>query len=158
MGRLAVAVLVALAVTGCDSRDVQKDLQIMNVHTGWYDVGKNESGLTKIVPSISIDIKNVSDRDIASVQLNAVFKRKGENEAWGEHFIRAIDANGLKAGASTMPIVLRSTLGYTGTESRLELLANKQFVDARVQVFGKQGNRNWALMGEYPIDRQLLTE
>jgi hypothetical protein len=25
-------------------------------------------------------------------------------------------------------------------------------------VFGKQGNRNWALMGEYPIDRQLLTE
>ena len=158
MGRLAVAVALALVVAGCDSRDVQKDLQITNVHTGWYDVGTTEAGLTKIVPSLSIDIKNVSERDIASVQINAVFRRVGENEAWGEHFIRAIDASGLKAGAETMPIVMRSTLGYTGTESRIELLGNKQFVDAKVQVFGKHGNRNWALMGEYPIDRQLLTE
>ena len=158
MGRVAFVALVALVTAACESRDVQKDLQITNVHTGWYDVGKTDAGLAKIVPSISLDIKNVSDRDIASVQINAVFKRVGENEAWGEHFIRAIDANGLKAGALTTPIVLRSTLGYTGTESRLELLQNKQFVDARVQVFGKHGNRNWALMGEYTIDRQLLTE
>jgi hypothetical protein len=158
MPRLALALIAALVMAGCESRDVQADLKIMDVHTGWYDVGKTEAGLTKIVPSISLDIQNVSERDIASVQLNAVFKRVGENEAWGEHFIRAIDANGLKAGSTTTPIVLRSTLGYTGTESRLELLSNKQFVDARVQVFGKHGSRNWALMGEFPIDRQLLTE
>jgi hypothetical protein len=158
MARVAFAVMLALAVTGCESRDVQKDLKIADVHTGWYDAGLTQGGLTKIVPSISLGLQNISDRDIASVQLNAVFKRVGENEAWGEHFVRAIDANGLKVGASTRPIVLRSTLGYTGEESRLELLQNKQFVDARVQVFGKHGSRNWALMGEYTIDRQLLTE
>jgi hypothetical protein len=158
MVRLALAVLVALVVAGCESRDVKTDLKIVGVHTGWYDAGITQAGLNKIVPSISLDLQNVSGRDIASVQLNAVFKREGENEAWGEHFVRAIDANGLKVGASTKPIVLRSTLGYTGEESRLELLQHSQFVDARVQVFGKHGSRNWALMGEYPIDRQLLTE
>jgi hypothetical protein len=27
-----------------------------------------------------------------------------------------------------------------------------------VQVFGKHGSRTWVKMGEYQIDRQLLTE
>jgi hypothetical protein len=38
------------------------------------------------------------------------------------------------------------------------MLQNKEFVDARVEIFGKHGSRNWVKMGEYPIDRQLLTE
>jgi hypothetical protein len=100
----------------------------------------------------------VSDRDIASVQLNAVFKRVGEEQAWGEHFIRAIDTEGLQAGATQSAIVLRSTLGYTGSQSRIQMLQNRDFVDARVEVFGKHGSRTWVKMGEFPIDRQLLTE
>jgi hypothetical protein len=38
------------------------------------------------------------------------------------------------------------------------MLQNKEFVDARVQIFGKHGSRNWVKIGEYTIDRQLLTE
>ena len=53
-------------------------------------------------------------------------------EAWGEHFVRAIDRDGLAAGATTPgSIVLRSNLGYTGTQSRLQMLKNREFVDAQ---------------------------
>jgi hypothetical protein len=141
---------------GCvRSRDVQKDLKILEVRTGWFDAGIVE-GKNKLVPSISLKIENVSPDDISNVQVNAIFRRVGEQEAWGEHFVRAIDSGGLKAGSSTGDIVLRSTLGYTSDTSRADMLRNSQFVDARVEIFGKHGSRTWAKMGEYPIDRKLL--
>jgi hypothetical protein len=155
---LAAVLLGAVLVAGCESRDVQTDLKVVNVQTGWFDAGIVESGMNKLVPSVSLELQNVSDREIASVQLNAVFRRVGEQESWGDHFVRAIDANGLDAGATTNPIVLRSTLGYTGSEARAQMLQNEKFVDARVEVFGKHGRRTWAKMGEFTIERRLLTE
>jgi hypothetical protein len=37
------------------------------------------------------------------------------------------------------------------------MMANSQFVDAKVSVMGKHGSRTWATMGEYQIERKLLT-
>jgi hypothetical protein len=156
--RLALPLVALIVLAACESREVEKDLKIVDVHTGWYDAGVIAGGQNKLVPSVSLGLQNVSDRDIASVQLNAVFKRIGEDTAWGEHFIRAIDTDGLKAGSTSGNIVLRSSLGYTGSQSRIQMLQNKDFVDARVEIFGKHGSRTWVKMGEYQIDRQLLTE
>jgi hypothetical protein len=38
------------------------------------------------------------------------------------------------------------------------MLQNREFVDAKVNVFGKHGSRTWIKMGEYTVDRHLLTE
>ena len=157
LNRLLVCVAGALLIARCArSRDVKKYLRLVDVHTGWYDAGIVQ-GKNKLVPSISLKVKNVSGEDIANVQMNAIFRRVGEQEAWGEHFVRAVDGNGLKAGATGGEIVLRSNLGYTGEQSRAEMLQNGQFVDARVEIFGKHGSNNWAKMGEFPIERKLLT-
>ena len=156
--RLTAVLLSALVVAACESRDVQTDLKIVNAQTGWFDAGIVEGGMNKLVPSVSLELQNVSDREIASVQLNAVFRRDGEQESWGDHFVRAIDADGLAAGARTAPIVLRSTFGYTGSQARAQMLQNKEFVDARVEVFGKHGRRTWAKMGEFTIERKLLAQ
>jgi hypothetical protein len=148
---------MAVARCGHDF-DVEKALKITDVRTGWYDAGIQD-GKNKLVPSISLKLQNVSDQSVESVQVNAIFRRVGENEAWGEHFVTAIDRDGLSAHQTTPgQLVLRSNLGYTGTESRLQMLQNKQFVDARVEIFGKHGSRTWQKLGEYQIDRQLLTQ
>ena len=154
---LALVLLCAPLVASCESRDVQTDLKIVNAKTGWYDAGI-VGGQNKLVPSISLELQNISPEEIASVQLNAVFRRVGEPESWGDHFVRAIDTSGLQAGANTKPIVLRSSFGYTGAQARVQMLQNKEFVDAHVEVFGRHGRRTWASMGEFPIDRNLLTE
>ncbi len=154
--RLLLCLFGALTLAACVSRDVQKDLKIVEVKTGWYDAGLIEGGKNKLVPSVSLKIENISAEDIASVEMNAIFRRVGETEVWGEHFIRAIGSNGLPAGQTGPPIVLRSTLGYTGTEPRSQMLENGQFVDARVVIFGRHGSRSWAKMGEYDVQRQLL--
>ena len=147
-----------MLLTACETREVEKDLKIVNVHTGWYDAGILEGGQNKLVPSISLELQNVSDRDIESVQMQAVFRRAGEQQAWGDHFVRAIDTSGLSSGSTTKPIILRSPLGYTGSDARLKMLQNREFVDANVTILGKHGRRTWVKMGEYQIDRQLLTE
>ena len=156
--RLALPLLAALVIAGCGSRDVQKDLKIVDVHTGWYDAGIQADGKNKLVPSISLRIQNVSQQPISGVQLNAIFHRAGETKVWGEHFVRAFGSEELAAGATTNPIVLRSNRGYTGVQSRLQMLKNREFVDATVDIFGKHGSRTWAKMSLSKIDRQLLTQ
>jgi hypothetical protein len=144
-------------LSGCASREVEKDLRVIDVRTGWYDLGIVE-GQNKLVPSVSLKLTNVSEESIGGVEIQALFRRVDEDKIWGDHFIRAIGRDGLDPAATTPLIVLRSPRGYTGSQSRLKMLESSQFVDARVSIFGKQGSRNWVKMGEFPIDRQLLTE
>src|SRR4029453_4448619 len=155
--RLTACLIVLLLLAGCASRKVEQDLAITDVHTGWYDVGI-VGGQNKLVPSIALKLKNVSSEQIARVQLNAVFRRMGEAQEWDAHFVRGIGPDGLAPGAKGGELVLRSERGYLGPQSRLQMLQNKEFVDARVEIFGKHGSRNWVKIGDYTIDRQLLTE
>jgi len=130
--------LLALTAPGCTRTvDIKKVLTVTDVHTGWYDTGI-VNGQNKLVPSISLKLKNEATEPVAGVQLNAIFHRIGEDDGWGEHFVQAVDRNGLPPGQTTQQIVLRSGLGYTGSEPRLDMLRNAQFVDARVDIFGKQ--------------------
>ena len=158
MKRHAVILLLTVLVAACGRDfDVEKVLKVTDVHTGWYDAGIYE-GKNKLVPSVSLKLQNVSSDVVDNVQVNAIFRRVGETQAWGEHFVRAIDSSGLPAGQTGGSLVLRSNLGYTGTESRMQMLRNSQFVDAKVEIFGRHGSRSWQKLGEFPIDRQLLTE
>ena len=125
--------------------------------TGWYDAGIVE-GKNKLVPSISLKLRNKSSEPIRSVQINAVFKRVGETEAWGEHFGWAVQRDPMPGGTSTPELVLRSPLGYTGEQPRMQMLQNKEFVDAKVEIFLRRGSRVWAKLAEFPIERQLLTQ
>ena len=156
---LLLCLVVVLSAAACTrSREVEKDLALLDVRGGWYDAGILQTGENKLVPMVSLKLQNVSQDDISNVQLMAIFRRVGEPEAWGDHFVRAIDSDGLAPGASGETFVLRSQRGYTSTDARLKMLENSTFVDVKVEIFGRHGSRTWAKMGEYPIDRQLLTE
>jgi hypothetical protein len=154
---LSVALALCGFTLGCTrTREVERDLKLVDVSTGWYDVGV-VAGQNKLVPSITLQLQNVSNEDISRVQVNAIFRRVGEEQAWGEHFVRAIGSDGLAPGRTGPRLVFRSTLGYTGNQSRQLMLQNKEFVDAKVDVFGKHGSRTWVKIGEFRIDRQLVT-
>lgn len=157
---VAVLLAVALAGAACGRAvDLAQALEVTDVRTGWYDAGIVEGQKNKLVPSISIRLKNRSAGTVASVQLNAIFRQVSDSAAWGEHFAKAIGPDGIPSGGSTDPIVLRSNLGYTSADqSRLQMLRNSQFVDAKVEIYGKTGSRTWVKLGEFAIARDLLTE
>lgn len=152
------AFVVLTAGCGGQQVDLVKTLEVVDPTTGWYDAGVVEGGKNRLVPSISFRLKNRSTQDLTgSVQVNAVFRRVKETEEWGSAYVRAVDSTGLPAGAISPPVVLRSNLGYTGTEPRVELLKNRQFVDARAELFVKHGSSQWVKLGDFAIERQLLT-
>ncbi len=158
---LAAALIAVLALPGCTSRqvDLPKVLQISDVTTGWFDAGIVEGGKNKLVPTISLRLKNAGTQPIESVQLFAKFMRLGEIEEWGTPpYVRAIGPEGLAAGQLSPPMILRSNLGYTGEQPRLDMLRNSSFVDARVEIFAKYRASNWVRLSEFRIARQLLTK
>ena len=162
--RLRVAALSSIALaavlsTQCGaSVDAVAALEPVDVITGWYDDGIIEGGKNKLVPSVSMKLRNKSGRELSSIQINAIFRRVGEQEMWGEYFGWAITRQApLAPGAQTETLVMRSTLGYTGEQPRMQMLQNKEFVDAKVEIYLKQGSKVLAKLAEYPIQRQLLT-
>ena len=158
MRRASILLLLTCSVAGCSRVEVEKAIKVTEVHTGWYDAGIQADGKNKLVPSISLKLQNVSSEPVRSVQLMAVFRRVGDAEPWDDTYVRGIGREGLPPGSSTQPLVLHANAGYTGTQPRLQMLQNKEFVDAKVEVHGKHGNRTWVKIGEYSIDRQLLTQ
>lgn len=157
--RLAGVALVVVLAAGCGaSEDAVASLEPVDVVTGWFDDGIVEGGKNKLVPSVTMKLRNKTDQPLRSIQINAIFRRVGEQEMWGEYFGWAIPREPLPAGAETNTLVMRSALGYTGTQPRMQMLQNGEFVDAKVEIYLKQGSRVWAKLAEYPIQRQLLTQ
>jgi hypothetical protein len=158
-GREACAAVLVVAAVACGpSVDLTKGLTVEIVRTGWYDAGI-VNGQNKLVPSVEFRLNNVSDQKLATLQINALFRRVTEQDEWGSGFITAAGSSGLAPGASTDTLTIRSQLGYTGADqSRQEMLKNSHFVDAKVELFAKYGSSQWVRIGEYPIVRELITK
>lgn len=152
--------LASIAVAACGPTvDLTKGLKVTVVETGWYDAGI-VNGQNKLVPSVTLTLTNQSDQTLVALQINTSFRRITEVEKeWGSRFMPATDSKGLAPGATTDNLVLRSNLGYTGSDqSRQEMLQNTHFVDAKVFLTAKYSNIQWVKMGEFPIERKLLTK
>ena len=147
-----------VASAGCGPTvDLTKGLQILDVQSGWFDAGLVRDQ-NKLVPAITLKLKNVSDQKLVALQLNAVFRRVQDTKELGNRFLPVVGSSGLPSGATTAPLTLRSDFGYTGPEPRLDMLRNSNFVDAKVEVSAKYGPNQWVRIGDFPIKRQLITQ
>lgn len=155
-GSFALIATALLSGCGPAEPEVAEALTMTDVVTGWLDKGIVQ-GQNKIVPAITFTLRNRADRAISNVQVNSVFRIVDEEEELGARLVRAIDGSGLASGAAAGPFVLNSDLGYTSEGSRVQMLQNSAFKDAKVEVFVKHGSRQWVRIGEYVIQRQLLT-
>ena len=155
---LAGVAAAALAAASCAPPvDLTKNLQVLDVSTGWLDAGI-VNGQNKLVPTITFTLKNLSDQSLKVLQANVLFHRVSDPAVeWGSGFLSVAGSEGLAPGAQTHPLTVKSNLGYTGSDqTRQEMLQNKAFVDATVQVFAKYGSTQWVKMGEFPIERRLI--
>jgi hypothetical protein len=156
---LFLLALAALLCPGCGPTiDLKQSAHLVDVTTGWFDAGVQEDGKNKLVPSVTFRIKNEGSATIGSTQLNLIFKRVVDTDEWTTSFVKGIGSDGLAPGVTTAPLIVRAQAGYTGTQPRMTMLQNAQFVDFKVEVFAKHGSATWVKLGEYPITRQLLTE
>lgn len=157
---IAVASLSAavLSAQACSTgADVATAIQVLDVSSGWFDAGI-VNGQNKLVPSVTFKLRNVSDRPVTTLQANILFHRINSPEEWGSGFLRVAGSEGLAPGATTDLLTVKSDLGYTGSETRADMLKNTQFVDAKVRILAKSGSNYWHPLGEYQIERRLLVQ
>jgi hypothetical protein len=158
--RIRGCLLFLLLVSpGCGPTvDLTKGLQIVDVSSGWFDAGI-VNGKAKLVPSVSFKLKNVSDQKLTVLQVNALFRRASEKDEWGSGFVQAAGSEGLAPGVTTNTLTMKSDRGYTGTDqTRQQMLENKYFVDAKVELSGKYGSTQWVRLGDFPITRVLIVK
>lgn len=156
---LGLGLLAVAGLSACMSPriDLTKALQVTDVSTGYFDAGIVEVTKNKIVPTISVRLKNVSNETVSSVQLIAKFSRVGEVEEWGSApYVVAIGPDGLAAGQTGNPVVMKCDRGYTSEAPRADMFENSQFVDVHVELYAKHAAQNWVKMGDYKIARLLL--
>src|SRR3954464_12607665 len=78
----SAVLLAAIAHSGCGAApDLTQILEVETLTTGWSDEGI-VAGQHKIVPTATFALKNVSQRPLSFVQLNAVFRQIGNAGEW----------------------------------------------------------------------------
>src|SRR5215216_2478948 len=103
---LTLGLLLFAAACGAGaSEPITKLIEPVDVKTGWFDAGV-ENGMNKLLPTVTLTLKNVSSEPVANVQLNAVIRRVGETEEWGGAFQKVVGTEPIPPGGSTKPIVL----------------------------------------------------
>jgi hypothetical protein len=160
MGRL-LPLILALAAVSCSGQAAPLDqtVRLDDVVTGWFNAEDTADGKNKIVPSVSLKLTNTGTEPIGAVQLNLIFRRVGDPEEWSTTLVQAVERRtGLAPGVTSDAIVVRAPQGYTGVQPASQLLDNRLFVDAKVEIFGKHGSAPPVKIGEFRIDRQLLTQ
>jgi hypothetical protein len=157
---LATTILVAAIVVSLSALrrplDTSETISVIRANTGWV-ASEAATGKTKLVPSVTLTLKNVGHQQIAAVHVLARFSRAGGAQPWGDAHVRVVGSRGLPPGAVTAVLKLRSQAGYTGPEFPAQMLRNPHFIDASAEVLFKHGSSNWMNLGEWPIERALLS-
>lgn len=155
-GLWVVAVVVFTAACA-PPVDLAQALEVLEVSTGWADAGI-VGGQNKIVPSVSFRLKNLSDQPLKVLQINATFRQINDGNEFGSQFLKVTGAEGLAPGATTEILTVVSDRGYTGEDPRADMLNNKLFVDAKVELAAKHGAELLERVAEFPIERRLLAQ
>jgi hypothetical protein len=152
----ALLILAMATATGCGGTplDVAKAVQVNVASSGWLAAGTID-GKNKIVPAVTLTLKNVSADTLEALQVNVGFRLVSTNDEIGSDFRSASPSGGLPPGASTDKLMLKANRGYTGTDPFEDLLTNSHFVDAKVEVFVKAGPGPWTKVSESPVAREF---
>lgn len=152
-----LACLSLLITTACGGPDIDltKGLEVLDVSTGWHDAGL-VNGQNKLVPTVTFKLKNVSGARLKVLRANAVFRQVGKSEEWSSGYVEVRGSAGLEPGETTEAIALKGSNGYTGQQNGVEMFTNKEFIDARFELFAKYSSKGWTRISERTVDRRLL--
>src|SRR5437870_10755540 len=108
-----VVALFLIATAACGPGvDLSQALELTDTFSGYYDNGLKD-GMSHMVPSLNFRLHNKSDRSIGPVQVSVSFWPVGADGEKDSVLVQGIGGGGLKPGASTEPLLARSTVGFT---------------------------------------------
>jgi hypothetical protein len=136
------------------TRELAYSIRIARQDSQWVDKAASAQQVI-IVPSITVEIKNVGEKPLQYLYFKGVFKYGDTGEVLSEGITAALK-DPLAPGAASEPIVIKSDFGYSasskeaffqGTEQRWKLL--------KVELYAKNKESQYALLGIFPIKQKI---
>ena len=147
-----------LVTAGCArTRDVEKDLKLIDVQTGWYDAGIVEAARTSWCRASRSSWRTSRTRRSTAC-------RSTPSSAAPTRTRRGASTSSAPSAPTGSTPARRAArwscaprLATPARESRAQMLQNQRVRRRQGRVFGKHGSRTWVKLGEYTVERQLLT-
>jgi len=157
-----ILVGVALALSFSSScmkstspEELKASVEIVNVETKW--VAKTYQPWPPrliLVPVISFQVKNISNKPLNYVNFNAIFKFKDETENFGDNFLAAIRKEPVAPGELSKVITLKSNFGSEG-RSLASFKDNPGWKPTVCRLFIQSKGSPHVLLGEYDVSRKI---
>jgi hypothetical protein len=135
--------------------ELKASVEIVNVDTKW--VSKTYQPWPPkliLVPVISFQVKNISNKPLNYVNFNAIFKFKDERENFGDCFLAAIRKEPVVPGQLSKVITLKSNFGAEG-RTLASFKDNPEWKPAICRLFIQSKGSVHVLLGEYDVSRKI---
>ena len=152
---LAVCIWLVAGAACEPSIDLATSLKLTPTLTGYYDNGLNSDKQNHYLPSITFQLKNEGDAPLSNVDMSIAFWVVDADGELDSKYIRGITSAPLAPGATSEPITVRSSVGYTTPYYGAQIFGLTNFKDMVVKLFAKRRGKTTKL-GEYPIEHRVL--
>jgi hypothetical protein len=152
---VAFCVLLAAASACGPEPDLRTSLKLVPTISGYYDDGVLPSGESRLLPSLTFQLKNEGDLPIDHVDLVIAYWEVGADGENDSNQIKGIGSDALAPGQTSEPMTVRASIGYKGYGARADFFTSVRYRGFIVKVFAKRRGKTTPL-GEFPVEQRVL--
>lgn len=154
LGALMLMAAAAVIYLGVETSrlPIDRAVKLEVLSSGWL-ASAAADGRVRVVPAVRVLMTNQSRESLQGLQLNAIFRRSGDGSAWGDRWWPALER--LPPGGMRS-LLVTSPNGHVSVAPAEAMLRHSQFVDARVELFGRQASGRWARLGAFDVRRTMV--
>ena len=135
--------------------ELKASLEVVNVETKWVSkVYKPWPPKLILVPVISFQVKNISNKPLNYMNFNGIFKFKDQVDNFGDNFLAAIRKEPVLPGQLSKVITLKSNFGVEG-RNLASFKDNPEWKPVICRLFVQSKGSIHVLLGEYDISRTI---
>lgn len=156
---LIITAGLCLGLAACakapSDEEVKAMMQVTDVSTKWVSkLYQPWPPKLTLVPTVSFRVKNLTDKPLAYVDFNAIFKFKGDTQNLGDNFLAAIRGTPVKPGELSLVITLKSNFGSEG-RSLASFRNNPQWRRVEVKIFAQTHGSRLVPIGQWDVSRDI---
>lgn len=108
-----------------------------------------------LAPAVRFRLRNKGTAAHRTIQANAVFRRKGEDETWGSDWQRVLPGGQAVEPGEDAVVVLKSDARYYSTGDPETMFTHAEFKDTGVKVFVRLASSGWVEVVDTPVERRI---
>lgn len=129
-------------------------IQIVNQDSLWVDKKAPAGSEVIIVPSITIEIKNMGDMPLKDLVFRGEFRYDDTGEVLSEGLAPGL-SDTLEPGQTSKSINIKAEFGYSASSKEAFFNNNQKWKRLKVRVYVKGSDTQYALLGTYPIKQKI---